>query len=197
MTKQRKVYAAFLGLAAIAFIGDQVLLQPSGAGAAAVDGAANAPSPAPEGAKSEKSAQASGPTLATKLQSAGAQLKGKAGRDPFRRGSAADASTTAAASSSPTAEPATPAEFAARYELRSVLSSQKPADACAVLAKRGAAKDAKVKPCREGDEIEGWKLTSAVNLKDHTAKATFQRGSATVELEFVPQKVDNTVMPRR
>jgi len=189
MTKQRKVYAAFLGLAAAAFLGDRFFLQPAGAGAApAVAEVVNSEAK-PKVVEPVSSAPA-GPALAVKLRKAAPTSQPT--RDPFRRGEApvvADAAGSTAAA----ADPVTPAEFAARYELQSVLrpgrgSSGDVKSVAVLAAKRGGAEGrGNGRAYSLGTEVGGW-----VMVEVGEKSATFERGSARVVLELKGSvKVDN------
>lgn len=184
LTKQRKAYAAFLGLAAVAFLADRVFFLPAGAGAATVSpeelksesGAASKP----DKDESAKETALEGPSLASKLaQSSGSDTTQ---RDPFRRpwqgvtvssGKADDARLAAIALS--------PEQFAATHELRAVAVNDKTKSA-AVIGKRTIG---------IGTEVDGWKL---VAIDDQSA--TLERDNMRVTLKLrVGLKVDNWVRP--
>jgi hypothetical protein len=181
LSKQRKVYAAFLGLAAIAFVADRVLFLPAGAGAAPLpekllpaETTVSSESP-PKAAAPKAEQQPVGPTLATKLSDTGAI--GATERDPFRRPwiQVRKVTTTKGSSS-----PVTASDFAAKYELKAV--SRVGDNSVAVIGKTS---------CKVGSQVEEWTL---VAIDDRSA--TLERGAERVILKLRgTEGVDNSIKP--
>lgn len=189
LTKQRKVYAAFLGLAAVAFVADRLLFLPAGAGAAMLpaDGAAApaetaaqtvATGTVADGAHAVSAKADEGPSLAVKLKEAAPLWPED--RDPFRRpwqGVMVSTAKTGAATAS-AAEPVTAAEFAAKHELKAVSTMNE--QSIAVIGKLSR---------RVGETVDGW---TVVGIDDRCA--TLERGNARVTLNLrVTTKNDNYV----
>jgi hypothetical protein len=196
MTKQRKVYAAFLALAAVGFVGDRLFLQPAGAGAAPPEEEASENVVAQKPAEKRK-AGPSGPSLATKLQGV-SPSSGKSNRDPFRRGDSTATSGTDAsiANAAPLVDPVTPSEFSSRYELQSVLKPSQGSSgrAVAVVAKKKTSGTRESGRAYElGNEVAGWTLV----IVDEKS-ATLERDSARVTLDLkATAKVDNRDATKR
>lgn len=187
LTKQRKAFAAFLGLAAVAFVADRLFFLPAGAGAATLpqDAASHmaVAAPAASGAGKPVAVEvgvAPGPTLADKLVAATGD--GATARNPFQqpwRG--VSVSAAAAPETKAPGELATASEFAARHELRAV--SKVNDTAVAVIGKVAR---------RVGDTVDGW---TVVSIEDRSA--TLERAGQRVTLALRGTMPDNAIVPRR
>jgi len=188
LTKQRKVYAAFLGLAAVAFIADRMMFQPAGAGAATLpqDGEATPAEAAAEASGAAKPSPAAasepmGPTLSEKLATAPGAVDST--RNPFQqpwRGVTVSPATGGKSKAGD--ELVTASEFAAKYELTAVSKLNEVTVAVIGNAAR-----------QVGAVVEGWKL---VAIEDRTV--TLERGTQRVTLALRGTSMpDNAIVPRR
>lgn len=134
----------------------------------------------------------SGPSLASKLQNAAPG--DSTGRDPFRRG---EAKPSGEAIATPAADAITPAEFAGRYELQSVLkpSAGRGGKGVAVVARKQTPSGTRAsgRAFSMGNQVGGWTLVS-VDEKS----ATFEKDSARATLDLkATAKVDNRDATKR
>ena len=186
LTKQRKIFAAFLGLAAVAFLADRLFFLPAGAGAAPIVEAepeADKPGPVETAAPAPK-----GPSLAARLSTVGRTVNESSERDPFSRVWLARGNEKAPVASD---LPASPSAFEAAHELTAVLDPRT-GKGMAVIGRKGAAQGTEAQSTvRIGGMVDGWTLVSI----DATS-VSFKCGASRVTLEL-KGKVDNQTLPGR
>lgn len=182
------MYAAFLGLAAVAFVADRLMFQPAGAGAAQVpveavrtDAHSSAGAPVGEPATTDKLAEV--PSLAAKLQEAAPGEKPD--RDPFLAPWQGAQPTSKGKSRDGAAVPGTPGDFAAAHELKAVYRLNDDI----MVATIGKSK------VQVGDVVDGWTL---VAIEKNSVVLERGGGGSIVTLELKGTvKVNNQLIPRR
>jgi hypothetical protein len=178
-TKQQKIYAAFLGLAAVAFVCDRLFFLPSSASAASSARADTEPAMSAKAAEAPPP-ESNEPTLAVRLQSAASAVRENPAADPFSPRWHETKKTETKAAPVPAGQ--SPSEyFASKHRLTSLSAPQR-GDGPA-LAQIGK------KTYGIGDDVDGWKLLSVfVPEKGDKAEATatLESPAGTVVLKLVP-----------
>jgi len=178
LTKQRKIFASILGLAALAFLGDRLLMQPEGPGSV-TDAAPQAEKAEPSHPVSSKAQKSDGgPSLASRLNAIPSS-EAATNRDPFRKGwkpAAGVVSSPGSKAKGGIAE--TAADFLASHHLTGV-STPRTGISVAVLDK---------KAYLIGELVDGWKVAAIEGAsgmqKDYKpARVTLERGTQRVTME--------------